>query len=79
MEMSITSEMLSQQTICGDNESLELTNDMQYGKEKTELEGKRDLFEVLSGTENGTYESNSEKKDNDGDENCAPTASNKES
>ena len=42
METSITSELISQQTICGDNESLELTNDMKYnpnhGKEKTELE-----------------------------------------
>ena len=38
MEMSITSEMISQQTICGDNESLELTNDMEYSNENTELE-----------------------------------------
>ena len=34
--------MISQQTICGDNESLELTNDTKYnlnhGKEKTDLE-----------------------------------------
>ena len=53
MEMSIPSEMISQQTICGDNESLELTNDMEYNliysKEKTELEKtqnklKRGLF-----------------------------------
>ena len=40
--MSITSEMISQQTICGENESLELTNDteynLNYSKEKTELE-----------------------------------------
>ena len=40
--MAITSEMISQQTICGDNESLELTNDMEYNlnysKTKTELE-----------------------------------------
>ena len=42
METSITSETISQQTICGDNESLELTNDteynLNYSKEKTELE-----------------------------------------
>ena len=32
METSITSETVSQQTICGDTESLniEITNDMQY-------------------------------------------------
>ena len=34
--------MISQQTICGNNECLELTNDMEYnlnhGKEKVELE-----------------------------------------
>ena len=42
MEMSITSEMISQQTICGDNESLELNNDVEYNlnysKEKTKFE-----------------------------------------
>ena len=42
METSITNEMISQQTICGDNESLELTTDTEYNlnytKEKTELE-----------------------------------------
>ena len=38
METSITSEMISQQTICGDNEGLELTNDMEYSKEQTEFE-----------------------------------------
>ena len=38
METSITSEMISQQTICGDNESLELTYDTEYSNEKTELE-----------------------------------------
>ena len=44
METSITSETVSQQTICRDNESLdiEITNDMEcnltYGNEKTELE-----------------------------------------
>ena len=38
METSITSEMISQQTICGDNEGLELTNDMKYSKEQTEFE-----------------------------------------
>ena len=36
--MSITSEMISQQTICGDNESLELTKNTEYSKENTELE-----------------------------------------
>ena len=30
--------MISQQTICGDNEGLELTNDMEYSKEQTEFE-----------------------------------------
>ena len=56
METSISSETISQQTISGDNEGLELRNDMKYnlnhGKEKTELEktqnnlqlGKGDLF-----------------------------------
>ena len=42
MEMSSTSEMISQQTICRDNESVEITNDtaynLNYSKEKTELE-----------------------------------------
>ena len=38
MEMSITSETILQQNICGDNESLELTNDMEYSKENTECE-----------------------------------------
>ena len=42
METSITSKLISQQTICGDNESLELTNNTKYnlnhGKEKTNLE-----------------------------------------
>ena len=38
MEMSITSEIISHQTICGDNESLELNNDMEYSKEQMELE-----------------------------------------
>ena len=36
--MSITSETISHQTICGDNEGLELTNDMEYSKEQTEFE-----------------------------------------
>ena len=40
--MAITSEMISQQTICRDNESLELTNateyNLYYSKAKTELE-----------------------------------------
>ena len=30
--------MISQQTICGDNEGLELTNNMEYIKEQTEFE-----------------------------------------
>ena len=38
MEMSITREMISQQTICGDNEGIELTNNMEYSKEQTEFE-----------------------------------------
>ena len=42
METAITSETISQQTICRDNKSVELTNDMEYNlnysKEKTELE-----------------------------------------
>ena len=38
MEMSITSETISQQTICGDNEGLNLNNDMEDSKEQTELE-----------------------------------------
>ena len=44
METSITSEMISQQTICGDKESLELTNDTEYSKEKTELEKMQSNF-----------------------------------
>ena len=38
MEASITSEMIAQQTICGENESLNLSNDMESSKEQTELE-----------------------------------------
>ena len=38
MEMSITSEMISQQTICGDNKGLNLINDMENSKEQTEFE-----------------------------------------
>ena len=38
MEMSITSEMISQQTICGDNEGLNLNTDMDSSKEQTEPE-----------------------------------------
>ena len=38
MEMSITSETISQQTICGDNEGLDLPNDMEYSREQTEFE-----------------------------------------
>ena len=37
METSITSEMISQQTICGDNEGLNLSNDVESSKEQTEL------------------------------------------
>ena len=38
MEMSIPSEMISQQTICGDNEGLNLSNGMENSKEQTKLE-----------------------------------------
>ena len=40
MEMSITSEMISQETICGDKEglNLSLSNDMENSKEQTKLE-----------------------------------------
>ena len=38
METSITSEMISQQTICGDNEGLDLINDMENSKEQTKFE-----------------------------------------
>ena len=38
MEMSITSEMISQQTICGDNGGLNLSNNMANSKEQTKLE-----------------------------------------
>ena len=38
MEMSITSETISQQTICGDNEGLDLFSDMENSKEQTKLE-----------------------------------------
>ena len=38
METSITSEMISQQTICGDNAGLNLNNDMKSSTEHTELE-----------------------------------------
>ena len=36
--MSITSQMISQKTICGDNEGLNLSNDMESIKEQTKLE-----------------------------------------
>ena len=36
--MSVTSEMISQQTICGDNEGLNLNTDIDNSKEQTELE-----------------------------------------
>ena len=38
MEMSITSETISQQTICGDNEGLNLSNDIESSKEQIKLE-----------------------------------------
>ena len=38
MEISITREMISQQTICGDNEGLNLNTYMDSSKEQTELE-----------------------------------------
>ena len=38
MEMSITSEKISQQTICGDNEGLNLHTDMDSSKEQAELQ-----------------------------------------
>ena len=38
MEMPITSERILQQTICGDNEGLNLSNDMESSKEQTKLE-----------------------------------------
>ena len=42
MEMSITSEMISKQTICGDNKGLNLNNNMESSKEQTELERMQD-------------------------------------
>ena len=36
--MSVTSEMISQQTICGDNEGLNLSNDMENSKEQNKLD-----------------------------------------
>ena len=38
MEMSITSETISQQTICGDNEGLNLNTNVDNSKEQTEFE-----------------------------------------
>ena len=38
MEMSITSETISQQTICGDNEGLNQNTNMDNSKEQTILE-----------------------------------------
>ena len=38
METSITSETISQQTICEDNEDLNLDNNMESSKEQTKLE-----------------------------------------
>ena len=38
MEMSITSEVISQQTICGDNEGLNQNTNMDNSKEQTEPE-----------------------------------------
>ena len=38
METSITSETISQQTICWKNEGLDLTNDVEYSRKQTESE-----------------------------------------
>ena len=38
MEMSITSEMISQQTICGDTEGLNLNTNVDNSKEQAEFE-----------------------------------------
>ena len=38
METSITSEIISQQTICGDNEGLNLNTDVDNSKEQTKIE-----------------------------------------
>ena len=38
MKMSITSEVISQQTICGDNEGLDLINNMENSKEHLKFE-----------------------------------------
>ena len=74
MEMSITSEIISQQTICGNNESLNLNTNMDNSKEQTKFEknakqseeGERDLLQVLFVTENGMYKGNSLQMHNDG-------------
>ena len=43
--MAITSEMISQQTICGDNEGLNQNIDMDNSKEHTKLEKNMKHFE----------------------------------
>ena len=44
MEMSITSETISQQTICGDNEGFNLNTNMDSSKEQTKLERMQNNF-----------------------------------
>ena len=75
MEISITSETILQQTICGDNESIELTSNMEYSEEQTELEKMqsnlkraREVY-FKSFTENGSHKSNSKEEGHDEDEN----------
>ena len=43
--MSITSEMISQQTICGDNEGLNLNTNVDNSKEQTKFEKNMKQFE----------------------------------
>ena len=45
METSITSEMISQQTICGDNEGLNLNTNVNDNKGQTKLEKNLKQFE----------------------------------
>ena len=47
MKISITSETISQQTIYGDNEGLNLNTDMDSSKEQTELEGMQNNLEKI--------------------------------
>ena len=79
METSITSEMISQQTICGDNESSNLINDMENSKEQTELKRMqnnlkkaREVYFKYISSENGSHKSHGMEEGYDGDDSDGP-------